>query len=142
LIVEIRGALLKNAERWEFKLIHAGVAGAFQQKVWIYRQEEGLRPSPTRRSELRLRSDRRGGVRENKGAKRVVLEDKVMAFNIAAVWATVQNNLPSGLGREWQRAFAGRIVETTEDEAIKGEANLPFGTFHPERIVTFFCSAF
>jgi hypothetical protein len=35
LIVEIRGALLKNAERWEFKLIHAGVAGAFQQKVWI-----------------------------------------------------------------------------------------------------------
>ena len=65
-----------------------------------------------------------------------------MAVNIAVAWAAVEDNLPAGLGRERQRAFAGRIVETTEDQAIKGEANLPLCTFHPERIATFFCSAF
>jgi len=55
LIEEIRGVLFKNTVGREFKLIHAGVAGAFQQKVWIHRQEEGLGPGTIRFRELGLR---------------------------------------------------------------------------------------
>ena len=60
-----------------------------------------------------------------------------MTANVAAARRVVEDNSPAGLGGQRQRAFAGRVVEAPENQAIKGETNLPLGTFHPEWTVGF-----
>src|ERR1700682_5047737 len=125
LIVEIPSVLLENAERRKSELVHAGVAGAFEEKVGINWKQKWLGPGSADGGELRLDDSGRGGVRKDVRVEGVVLEHEVMAADFGAARYAGENDMPARLGWQRERTF-GTVVEAAEHEAIIGEADLSF----------------